>query len=604
LWLWAAALAVYAFLYLPLLIVVIYSFNDSRLNAEWVGFTFKWYAELFSDADMLLAARNSLLIALAASAVATVLGTMAGLAIHRYRLRILPILTLAPVAMPEILLGVSLLLFFNLVFRPWLGLELGMWSVIVAHITFCIGFVTIVVRVSLLGMDESIFEAARDLGATPWQTFRLVTFPLILPAVMAGALMSFALSWTTSSYCSPPGWAPTLPLEIYSMIRSRCPEVVRCPPADAADAGHDRARLGLHDKAFKSTAPSGSRAAAVWAVTALRRDVLHLYNWNNYISDQTLARFEASCRCRVVQDYYSDNEEMLAKLAAGASGYDLIVPTGNAVESLIKSHQLRPLDKRQLPKLRNIAPAYLDTAFDPGNRYSVPYAYTITLIGYNEQKMRELGLPTDTWALIFEPKYLARLKGRVTVLDSQRELMAAALRYLGYSVNDTDEAHWRRARDLILRAKPYWAAFNASSYIKELTVGNIWLAHGYSSDMFQARQDARDAGRPFGIAYATPREGAVLALDSMVLHKTGPRPDLAHRFIDFMLEGRNSAELTNLIGSGNPNRDAMPYIAPAIAANRAVFPTPEIRRRLEMLKDLDRNQRRVLSRMWTEIKLR
>jgi spermidine/putrescine transport system substrate-binding protein len=333
-------------------------------------------------------------------------------------------------------------------------------------------------------------------------------------------------------------------------------------------------------------------------------DVLHLYNWNNYISDATVARFERQCKCRLVQDYYSDNEEMLAKLAAGASGYDLIVPTGNAVESLIRSQQLRPLDKRLLPSLGNIDPAYLDTAFDPGNRYSVPYAYTITLIGYNVEKMRELGLPTDTWAVLFEPKYLARLKGRVTVLDSQRELMAAALKYLGYSVNDTDEAHWRRARDLILRAKPYWAAFNASSYIKELTVGNIWLAHGYSSDMFQAQQDAKQAGRPFSIAYSTPKEGAVLALDSMVIHKSGPRPDLAHQFINFMLDGKNSAELTNLIGSGNPNRAALPYIDPAIAANRAVFPTPDILLRLEMLRDLDRSQRRVLSRMWMEIKVR
>ncbi|NWG39717.1 MAG: spermidine/putrescine ABC transporter substrate-binding protein [Hydrogenophilaceae bacterium] len=342
----------------------------------------------------------------------------------------------------------------------------------------------------------------------------------------------------------------------------------------------------------------------LFSITALARDELHLYNWNNYISDETVVRFERSCNCKLVQDYYSDNEEMLAKLAAGASGYDLIVPTGNAVESLIKSGQLRPINKQLLPNLKNIDPAYLDTAFDPGNRYSVPYAYTITLIGYNAEKMRALNLPTDTWAVIFEPKYLKKLKGRVTVLDSQRELMAAALKYLGYSANDTDEAHWRRARDLIIRAKPYWAAFNASSYIKELTIGNIWLAHGYSNDMFQARQDAKNAGRPFTIAYATPKEGAVLALDSMVLHKTGPRPDLAHRFIDFMLVGKNSAELTNLIGSGNPNRDAMRHIDPAIAANRAVFPTPDIQRRLEMLMDLDRNQRRVLSRMWTEIKVR
>lgn len=338
--------------------------------------------------------------------------------------------------------------------------------------------------------------------------------------------------------------------------------------------------------------------------TAHADDVLHLYNWNNYISEQTIARFEEQCACRVVQDYYSDNEEMLAKLAAGASGYDIIVPTGNAVESLIRQKALRPIDRGLLPNLKNIDPAYLDTQFDPGNRFSVPYAYTLTLIGYNSERLRGLDLPFDSWAVIFEPRYLKKLEGRVTVLDSQRELLAAALKYLGYSANDTDEAHWKRARDLIIRAKPYWAAFNASSYIKELTVGNIWLVHGYSNDIFQADLDAQKAGRGFRIVASIPREGAVLSMDSMVLHKSGPRPDLAHRFIDFMLEGRNSAELTNLIGSGNPNRDTRQYIKPEVAQNPAVFPGPEQRARLEMLRDLDRHQRRVLSRIWTEIKLR
>jgi spermidine/putrescine transport system substrate-binding protein len=343
---------------------------------------------------------------------------------------------------------------------------------------------------------------------------------------------------------------------------------------------------------------------AIAHAPAHSRDELHLYNWNNYISDETVARFEQQCKCKVVQDYYSDNEEMLAKLAAGATGYDLIVPGGDAVEALIRSKQLRLLDKAQLPNLKNINPTYLDQPFDPGNRYSVPYAYTVTLIGYNTEKMRQLRLPTNTWATIFEPKYLVKLKGRVTVLDSQRELMAAALKYLGYSANDTDARHWQEAKRLILRAKPYWAAFNASSYIKELTVGNIWLAHGYSNDMFQAAQDAERARRPFAIGYATPKEGAVLALDSMVLHNSGPRPDLAHQFIDFMLEGRNSAELTNLIGSGNPNSAALPFILPKISANKAVFPDAEGFGRLEMFRALDRHQRRLLSRIWTEIKVR
>jgi spermidine/putrescine transport system permease protein len=217
-WLWAAAVAVYAFLYVPLAVVVIFSFNDSRLNAEWVGFTLSWYATLFHDDEMLLAARNSLFIALTASTIATLLGTMAGIAIHRYRTRLLLPMVLTPVAMPEILLGVSLLIFFISVF----GQEsLGLITVIIAHITFSIGFVAIIVRARLAGMDESIFEAARDLGATPWQSFRLVTLPLIMPAVIAGFLMAFTLSiddFVITFFTAGVG-VKTLPLQIYSMIK-------------------------------------------------------------------------------------------------------------------------------------------------------------------------------------------------------------------------------------------------------------------------------------------------------------------------------------------------------------------------------------------------
>src|SRR4051794_23132439 len=181
------------------------------------------------------------------------------------------------------------------------------------------------------------------------------------------------------------------------------------------------------------------------ALPAQAADQLHLYNWNNYIAPETIKRFETSCKCEVVQTYYSDNEELLAKLAAGAKGYDILVPTSNAVQALIRGGQLKPIDKAQLPNLKNIDPTFLNTPFDPGNQYSVPYAYSLTVLGYNDQKMKELGLPTDTWAVIFDPKYLEKVKGRVTVLDSSSELFAAALKYLGYSANDTDEAHWKAA---------------------------------------------------------------------------------------------------------------------------------------------------------------
>ena len=345
--------------------------------------------------------------------------------------------------------------------------------------------------------------------------------------------------------------------------------------------------------------------ALLFALPVMAKDdVLHLYNWNNYMDDATLKRFEAACQCKVKQSYYGSNDELLAKLQAGAKGYDVLIPTMNAVDALIKRKALLELDHAKLPNLKNVMPQYLDTKFDPGNKYSAPYAMSITMVGYNDKKIKELGLPTDSWALIFDPKNLEKIKGKVTVLDDQREVFVAALKYLGYSANETDEAKLKEAKEAIRKAKPYWAAFNAQSYIKELTVGNIWVAHGYSNDIFQANLDAQAAKRGFNIVHLLPKEGASLSLDAMVVPKNAPRPDLAFQFINFMLDGKNSADLTNLIGSGNPNNDAMRYIKPEIKANKAVFPDAEAAKKLEMLRDLNAKELRTLSRLWTEVKLK
>lgn len=211
-----ASALVYLFLYIPLAVVVVFSFNDSRLNAEWVGFTWKWYDQLFSNPQMLQAARNSLIIALAAALLSGVLGCLAGMALHRFRQKWLSALVLGPVAMPDILIGVSLLLTFML-----FNIGLGSTSIILAHVSFCIGFVALAVQARMSGMDDSLLEAARDLGASPWQSFRLITLPLLLPGVIAGMMMAFTLSiddFVVTFFTAGVGSA-TLPLEIYSMVK-------------------------------------------------------------------------------------------------------------------------------------------------------------------------------------------------------------------------------------------------------------------------------------------------------------------------------------------------------------------------------------------------
>jgi spermidine/putrescine transport system substrate-binding protein len=331
---------------------------------------------------------------------------------------------------------------------------------------------------------------------------------------------------------------------------------------------------------------------------------LNLFNWNDYIAEETVARFEALCGCKVVQDYFSATEEMMAKLLAGGGDYDVVIPTQNAVEALIKQGFLLPLDKTKLGNIGNSAAGYMNKAYDLGNVYSVPYAFTTTLVGYNENKIAELGIDPADWSIIFDPAVLAKIKGKVTVMDDAEELFGAALKYLGYSINDNNEAHLKEAQAVILKAKPYWAAFNSSSYIKELTVGNIWVAHGYSSDMFQARADAADADRDFSVNFVLPTQGAVLALDNMVIPKKARDPELAHMFINFMMDPQNAAELTTIVGTGNPNAAATPFIDEDILKITAIFPTPELQAKLETVSARNAKERRLVNKLWTEIKVR
>ncbi|MFH2121950.1 MAG: spermidine/putrescine ABC transporter substrate-binding protein [Pseudomonadota bacterium] len=331
---------------------------------------------------------------------------------------------------------------------------------------------------------------------------------------------------------------------------------------------------------------------------------LHIFNWNDYMSEEVVSGFEKSCNCKVVQDYYSGTEEMMAKLLAGASGYDLVVPTQNAVQALIQQDFLEKLDKDGLANIKNLDPGFLNRSYDPGNVYSLPYAYTTTLIGFNEQRLQELGITPTSWAVIFDPQILEKIKGKVTVMDDADELFGAALKYLGYSVNDVDEKHLREAQAVIMTAKPYWAAFNSSSYIKELTVGNIWVAHGYSSDMVQARNDALEAKRDFTVNFILPKEGAVLALDNVVIPKEAKNKKLALQFIDFLMDGKNAAGLSNDVGAGNPNAAALPFVNPELKQLTAIFPDQKILDTLETLEATNVKVRRLKNKLWTEMKLK
>jgi putative spermidine/putrescine transport system substrate-binding protein/spermidine/putrescine transport system substrate-binding protein len=348
----------------------------------------------------------------------------------------------------------------------------------------------------------------------------------------------------------------------------------------------------------KTAEPTAGKAAA--------ENVLHIYNWNNSLSPETLARFEASCSCKVVQDFYGDNEEMLAKLTAGAKGYDMVFPSAFAVNTLIKQGKLQSLDKKVVANFNNIDPFYLKTIadFDPNNLHAAPTTINLVSLGYNETELKKLGLleSANSWALVFDPALLQKIKGKVTVLDSQRELMAAALLYLGKDANSTDKADLEAAAAVIIKAKPYWAGFNNQSYIKELAVGNIWLALGYSGDFYQAQQDALASKRDFAIGYQIQKEGNSLNMDNMTILKDAPRPDLANLFVNFMLELKNAADFSNNIGATNPVTKSNEFFRPEIKANKIINLDP-MSGKFPVLRDLDTKSRREYSQIWSKVKV-
>jgi spermidine/putrescine transport system permease protein len=594
------ALGVYLFLYAPILVLGALSFNRSRLSGAWEGFTLEWYVRAAANPAVLGALRNSLVVGGVATLVATAIATAAALAVHRHRFRrqgwLEGLLTLPTVA-PEIVLAASMLLVFAAV-----GLRLGFLSVILAHVAFTLSYAFVVVRARVAGLDRSLEEAALDLGATPLQAFLKVTLPAILPAVLAAALLVFALSiddYVVTSFVAGVG-ATTLPLQIYSMVRSGV-----SPEINAVSSVLLLATALLLLAAFLLEQGRRPRLAALPGLVGLAvlgapfalpgapeagARSLNLYIWSGYIAPETLARFEGRHGVRVNVDLFDSNEALLAKLQAGNAGYDVVCPSDYSVQVLLAQGLLRALDHSALPHFANLDPRFVDRAYDPGNRHSVPYFWGTAGIAYDR---RRVAGPVDSWQALWDPRYA----GRILMLDDAREALGAALKRRGLSLNATDRRQLEAARDDLLLQKPLVRAYNSSNFEDVLLAGDVWLAHGWSGQFAKAMDQNPE------IAYVVPREGATFFIDNLAIPKDARSPALAHAFIDFTLEAEVAAEICRTMRYSSPNRAALALLPSAIRANPAVFPPADVVERLEMIRDL--GEATVLyDRLWTEVKTR
>lgn len=346
-----------------------------------------------------------------------------------------------------------------------------------------------------------------------------------------------------------------------------------------------------------------------FAGAAHAEDVLNIYNWSDYIGEETIANFEKETGIKVNYDVYDSNQVVEAKLLAGNSGYDIVVPTLADAERLIRAKIFQPIDKSKLSNYGNLDPVILQqqAKYDPDNTYAVPYFWGTNGFGYNVAKVQEVlgdDAPVDSWAMIFDPKYAEPLsKCGLSLLDDPGEIVPLVNFYLG-NVPDgapTSESIESAFAELD-KVRPHVTYFHSSQYINDLANGNTCISVGWSGDVGMAALRAEEAGNGNEIKYVIPKEGTLIWFDAMMIPEDAPNPELAHKFIDYVLRADVEAEIANYVAYATPNLAAMEMVDEELLNDPGIYPPQEVKERLRSKVEPDSRLLRTRTRMWTKLK--
>ena len=321
-------------------------------------------------------------------------------------------------------------------------------------------------------------------------------------------------------------------------------------------------------------------------------DELHLYNWSEYIDPEVFDAFEEEYGVKVIEDVFSSNEELLAKIQAGAAGYDLIVPSDYMVEIMIEEELLAKINHDNISNLANLSELFKDPPYDPGLVYCVPYQWGTTGIGYNSDEFND---PPGSWAFLFDPDVASQYAGQITMLNDSRESIGAALKYLGYSLNTTNESELEEAKQLLIAQKPFVFAYDSDQFEDLIAADEVVYGHGWSGDYFAAAvEDER-------IWYIIPEEGGVVWADNMCIPKTSKAQYTAELFINYILQPEVAAQITNFTWFGSPVEAANEFIDPEILEEPAIYPPDDVMAKLEWIQDVG-EATPIYERIWTEVK--
>ena len=338
------------------------------------------------------------------------------------------------------------------------------------------------------------------------------------------------------------------------------------------------------------------------------QEVVNVYNWSDYIAEETLAGFTAATGIEVNYDVYDSNDTLEARMLAGSSGFDVVVPTGNYLQRQIAAGVYQPLNRDLLPNLANMDPHLmgLAAAFDPGNEHAVVYLWGTTGIGYNLAAVRErLGddYVVNSWSMVFDPEVASKLADcGISFLDDHTEILPPALRYLGLDPLSTDPADLEAAVAMLETVRPSLRYFHSSQYISDLANGEICVAVGWSGDILQAAARAEEAGNGIEIGYAIPDEGANLWFDMMAIPADAPHPEAAHAFINYMMDAQVAAANTNYVQYPNANAASTPMIDAEVLDNPSIYPSAAAQANFWTLQPHNARTDRLISRLWTRLR--
>ena len=613
------------FFYLPILYIIVFSFNDSRSLTKFSGFSLRWYEKMFADSTMMEAVLYTVIIAVIATVVATVVGTITAIGLSKSRKVVQEMVERIndlPVMNPDIVTAISLLMFFSV-----LTVKKGFGTLLIAHIMFCIPYVMLSVTPKLRSLDPNLIDAAMDLGATPFQALTKVIVPQIKPGIISGALIAFTMSFDdfVISYFTTGNGVNNISILVYTMSKRVNPSinalstivillitlvlgVVNIVPIVREKREKDgKASRAVSRKAMAAVAAvlvlavvGGTVGASLSqqhksaaAVEKYGSNVLKLYLPGEYLGENVISDFEKQYGVRVIVENFDSNEMMYTKLMAG-DRYDVIIPSDYMIERLMNEDFLQPLDKSMIPNMENMSDAVLGMSYDPDNTYSIPYFWGSVGLVYNHENVDPAVIESEGWEVLRNTDYA----GHIYIYDSERDSFMMAFKALGYSMNTEDPNEINDAYEWLLQMNNTMSpVYVTDEVIDGMMNGYKDIAVVYSGDAAVVLDENED------MSFYMPSQGTNIWCDAMVIPANAENPLLAHEFINYMLTYEAAFDNTETVGYTSPNAEVFEEMTSSedlYADNAAYLPRSGYDKD-EMFHD-NQTLMRELSKLWIKVK--